>query len=429
MIQRLKNPLIKNSIIYVVSDGISKSLSFLTLPIISFYLIPEQLGIVSNFDVLQSIVMLLAGQAVVNAIPYFYYERSKNDAALLVSNLIFLIIAINILLCGAIFLTTNIIDKYLHIGLWLQLLTLISVIAGLVTNVNLTLYRLEERPYKFLLFQAIQTLIYIILLFVLVVFSEMGATGKILSSVLTLIIIATIHLYELNRRGYLVIKINKQEILHLLKFGIPLLPHSLSFWIRGGMDKILLTTYCGLSYNGLYSMGLTIASVFNIFRTAFDNAYTPYISKKISLINDVNKAKEETQIVKHTYLISALFVLLGLLMIGISWVIIEFVLSDNYKDSFFFLPSIIISSVIYSFYSLVIQFCYIRKKTKGIGTITFIGSCIQCLISFILIRNLGPEGLNISIIVGSVIIMIVTWWYSNKVYTLPWFNINSKHGS
>lgn len=421
MIQRLKNPLIKNSIIYVVSDGISKSLSFLTLPIISFYLIPEQLGIASNFDVLQSIVMLIAGQAVVNAIPYFYYERSKSDVALLISNLIFLIIVINIILCSAIFLATSIIDKYLHIGLWLQLLTLISVIAGLVTNINLTLYRLEERPYKFLLFQTIQTVVHIILLLALVVFSEMGAIGKILSSVLTLIIVALIHLYELNRRGYIVMRINRQEISHLLKFGIPLLPHSLSFWIRGGMDKILLTTYCGLSYNGLYSMGLTIASVFNIFRTAFDNAYTPYISKNISLIKENNKSNEEKKIVNQTYCIGIAFLLLGLLMIGVSWVIIEFILSDDYKDSFFFLPSIIISSVIYSFYSLVIQFCYIRKKTNGIGAITFTGSCIQCLLAFLLIKYFGPEGLNISIIIGAIIIMIAIWWYSNKVYPLPWF--------
>ena len=29
----------------------------------------------------------------------------------------------------------------------------------------------------------------------------------------------------------------------LLKFGIPLLPHSLSFWFKSGFDKILLTIY------------------------------------------------------------------------------------------------------------------------------------------------------------------------------------------
>lgn len=119
------------------------------LPFVSFYLIPEQLGIAANFDVLQSILMLLAGQAIVNALPYFYYDRSREEIGLLVSNLLFIIIAVNLCFLIIILLIYGLIDEYLHIGLFLQLLTLISVIANLLLSINLILYRLEEKPFVF----------------------------------------------------------------------------------------------------------------------------------------------------------------------------------------------------------------------------------------------------------------------------------------
>lgn len=48
-----------------------------------------------------------------------------------------------------ILLIYGLIDEYLHIGLFLQLLTLISVIANLLLSINLILYRLEEKPFVF----------------------------------------------------------------------------------------------------------------------------------------------------------------------------------------------------------------------------------------------------------------------------------------
>lgn len=178
-----RKTLLGNALIYILSDGITKALSFLILPFVSFYLIPEQLGIAANFDVLQSILMLLAGQAIVNALPYFYYDRSREEIGLLVSNLLFIIIAVNLCFLIIILLIYGLIDEYLHIGLFLQLLTLISVIANLLLSINLILYRLEEKPFVFLKLQLLQSLIYVFLLILLVVCLRKEALGKIYSAV------------------------------------------------------------------------------------------------------------------------------------------------------------------------------------------------------------------------------------------------------
>lgn len=292
-----RKTLLGNALIYILSDGITKALSFLILPFVSFYLIPEQLGIAANFDVLQSILMLLAGQAIVNALPYFYYDRSREEIGLLVSNLLFIIIVVNLCFLIIILLIYGLIDEYLHIGLFLQLLTLISVIANLLLSINLILYRLEEKPFVFLKLQLLQSLIYVFLLILLVVCLRKEALGKIYSAVFSCSIVCLLHIYLLYKRGYLIWKIDRNSIGELLRFGIPLLPHSLSFWIKSGMDKILLTTFCGLSVNGLYSMAMSFGAIYSIFKVAFDNAYIPYLQKRISKMTFDNQKAEKKQLV------------------------------------------------------------------------------------------------------------------------------------
>ena len=133
----------------------------------------------------------------------------------------------------------------------------------------MVLFRLEDKPYRFAKLQIIQTLLNISLVVLLVIILRWGAVGKICATVFSLVIMALFHLYLLIKRRYIVRILDKVSLKVLLKFGIPLLPHSLSFWIKSGMDKVLLTNFCGLSINGLYSMAMSLGAIFSIFTTAF----------------------------------------------------------------------------------------------------------------------------------------------------------------
>lgn len=418
----LRKSILKNTIIYTLTDGFSKAISFLLLPIVSCYLPPEQLGIAANFDVLQSILMLLAGQAVVNAIPYFYYERTKKQIALLISNLFLIIIVLNIVFSVLIIGSFHIIEEYLHIGIGLQLLTIISVIAQLVSSLNLILYRLEEKPRTFSKLQIFQSVLYSFLIVVFVIHFKLEAIGKIYSAVFAFAIMSIVHFILMYRRGYLKFNVDTNSIKILLNFGIPLLPHSLSFWIKSGVDKILLTTYCGLAMNGLYSMAASFGAIYSIFYSAFNNAYVPYLQKKIAYMHISNEFLEKRRLVVQSYGIGGAFLILYVVIVAFCWIAINFFLDKKYEQSFQFVPYIIGSATIYSFYGLVIQYPYTVKKTLGLGLITFCGSLIQLLLTFIFIVFWAEDGIKISLIIGSFITMLGVWWYSNKVYPMPWFS-------
>jgi len=428
----MKNSLLKSTAIYTITDGISKGLAFLTLPIISRYLVPEELGIAANFDVFQNILMLLAGQAVVNAMPYFYYGKSKKEQSETITCMLMIVLFSNVFFSVLILLGTGLLKSYLCIGLLLQLLTIVSVIAHLISNLSLVLFRLEDKPYKFAGMQILQTSIYITLLVVLVVELHMSAFGKILSSIISFSAVALIHFFLIFKRGYLIFTIKTDTLKNLIKFGLPLLPHSLSFWFKSGFDKIIITAYCGLATNGIYSMALSFCAFYTIFNTAFSNSYIPYLQKRISTFIPENIQSEKKKLVYFSYKMMGGFFILSAFVVGACWIAMKYILDPQYSDSFQFVPWIILGLTFNSIYGLVIQYPYSVKKTFGLGIITFTGSLMQLLLTYILVLSIGVDGIKISYVAGSFIIMMGVWIYSNRVYPMPWLSlmtINNKYTS
>lgn len=426
ILNKIKKPIIKETFLYTISGGTSKAISFLVLPLISNYLVPQELGMAANLDVLVSILSLLGGLAIVNGLPYFYYKRSKRDVAILISTLIGLVLLLNLTLSIVIFLLRGIIFQYLYLNAKFQLISILIVISLLLSNVNLITLRLDEKPLRYLFFNLSSTILYVLFLLYFVVYLRLEGAGKIYSLFISNVTIAIVHIVYLRKNGYLLFKIRKSELIELLKFGIPLSPHSLSFWIKSGLDKILLTTYCGLAINGLYSMAMSFGAIYSIFVTAFNDAFVPYLQKKMSLISKETEYIEKLNLVKLSYKIYSFFLFLYLLIVPLCWLIIKYILDEKYLSSFQFIPWILLSLTINAFYALVIQYPYSMKKTFGLGIITISGSIIQCILTFILIKYIGENGIKISLVLGSLITTIVVWWYSNKVYPMPWISVITK---
>ena len=99
---------------------------------------------------------------------------------------------------------------------------------------------------------------------------------------------------------------------------------------------------------------------------------------------------------------------------------------DKYIPCFTFIPFVLIARTIHAYYSLIVEYIYTAQKTLGLGIITFSGSACQLLLTFLFVKGLGASGINFSLILGEVLIMLSVWYYSNKVYPMPWFSFFRK---
>ena len=416
----LHKTLVKETFVYTLTDVIGKAMSFILLPIVSFFLPPSELGIATNFTVLTSLIILLAGLAIVNSVPYFFYEQNREENASLVSNLLMLCLGLCVVVGGLAACFSQLIFEYLQLSLHIQLLGVVFVIGSLISSINLILLRLENKPKQFAVLQVLQIILHALFVILFVIVLRGGGEGKIYDEVLVFSIVGMIHLVMMLKKGYISFRFQMPWIKRLLRFGLPLLPHSISFWLKGGMDKVFITTYCGLQFNGLYSMAISVSSVYTMLMQSFFNAYTPYLQKRLAGLDGGQCFDEKRSIVKQIYLIYALFGVVGILAVVICWGIFHYMIDSKYLPAMAYIPLIILANFIYTFYNFTIEFIYKVKKTLVMGIITFTGSLIQMLLSYVLIKEYGVMGAVYSLLIGNTMITIGISVYSNMVYRMPW---------
>src|SRR5690606_26101959 len=150
-------------------DAINKAVPFLILPILSYYLTPGDYGIVANFTILLSIVTILVGLSVEGVIGVNYYRISKEELGKYIFNALVLILgSTSIVLISSFFLEEQIYASF-KIPYTYILLLIAMAVATTLTAINLALWRLEEKPMSFGIYQITQTVLNIAISLFLVI--------------------------------------------------------------------------------------------------------------------------------------------------------------------------------------------------------------------------------------------------------------------
>lgn len=423
LIRKIKaSPLFKQSSIYLISDGISKAIPFFFLPVISYYISPADYGILTNYNVLVQILSVFCYSTTTVIIPVIYVKYEKEKLQTFISNILLLNATVSLLLLMLVVFFSTSINKFTSIPLIYQLLSVISVLFASFTQVNLVIWRCDEKPVYFGATHISQTVIDIGLASLLIIVILLGWQGRVISMVIANILIGLFSIICLYKKGYVKFVISKQFIVSIIGFSLPLLPHGLSFWIKSGADKLLLSNMCGLEKNALYSVAMTFGAIVSIFIVSFNNAFVPYLFKKIRGI-ETDRASAEAQkvfIVKlYRWLILGVLLFVSICYVFSYWAI-DLIYQDSYKGALVYLPYIFVGQVFIGYYSLFVNFVHYTQKTKVLGIITFSLTMIQVVASYLLIIAFGPIGSAMSSAAISICICLCVVKYATSVYPLPW---------
>jgi O-antigen/teichoic acid export membrane protein len=424
-----KGGLFKDAFLYAIAEGINKAMNFLLLPFLTFYLVPSEMGVITNFNVFVQVLSVIGGNAFINIIPTVFYKKGVKikqyvgGLFLILTGLLFLIAIFVILFNGKI-------ESMLELDIYFQLLVIFTVYSSFWNNIYYYILRLENRVIKFGVLQVTQTLINISTALILVIFLGLGAQGRIYGIVLSAVIMMLYNGFILVREGYISLKITKKIFKTIFWFGLPLIPHSLAFWFKNGVDRIFITQSIGLDANGIYSIAISFGGIFLIASTAFSNSFTPYIHKKLNEIREISNLKNvvELDIVRNTYKFAGLFVLVNFAGIFISNFLINTIIDVKYIEATNYVSLIFISLLFHSFYLLVVNFVYYMKKTAVLGFITLSVSSLQIALSYFLINEIGVMGACYSLLIGNVLIFIGVFVYAQSLYPLPWLKIKYIYG-
>lgn len=410
--------MIRNSIIFTLLELINKAVPFLLLPILTRYLSPDDYGVIASFTALVSFLGIFIGLSAHGAIDANYFKLKKEQVGIYIFNVLVVLLSITVIALVTIIIYNDLIMNKLNIPLEWQIVSIFVAVSQFITIINLSLWIIEQKPVPYGVYQLFQTIFITSVSIVLVVGFSFDWSGNLLAISIGSLLSAFISLFFLKQKGYLILKVNKEYLNDFLKFGIPMVPHQVSGWIRSQADKVIVVSILGTAMTGLFVVGQQVGMVMSIFMSSLNKALYPFLYKKL---NQEMTEIDKRNIVKTTYFIGFLIIIAALTLIMLIEIIYPYLFNATFQNSLFVTQLMIIGYLFEGLYYLIVNYFFYFKQTAKLAKITFSISMVHICFSIFLVNLYGIVGAAYALIISGVLQFVFVWYLSNKIYPMPWF--------
>jgi O-antigen/teichoic acid export membrane protein len=206
--------------------------------------------------------------------------------------------------------------------------------------------------------------------------------------------------------------IDKNKRKEMIKYSIPLIPNSISWWISNSSDKFIVTAICGVSVNGLYAVSYKIPSLITTMSSIFSNAWQ--ISAVDGFGSETNRKYFSD--VYHRY--SAACMMLATTLISGNRFVCHIAFSKDFYSAWMFVP-ILLYSVTFQIMSGFLGTIYTTaKKTKMVFISTSIAAIINILLNILFVPLFGAKGAAWSTCISYCIVWMIRVIDSRKIMIL-----------
>lgn len=383
-INRIKgNKTLMNGTMFSMFSFIDRGISFILLIILARYITPAEYGHLSLFD---TIVQLLGFFVALSTQGFFsisYFQRKGDLFRQDTSSIIIILVACTSILSVVLLFSQNLLMRLANLPkvfLWYALI--ISF-----TQVFYYLYkdflRIQEKVTRYGIVSCGFAILNFALSIYLVIDQNQGWQGRVYSSLLCTLVFGAIGLYVLLRKRLFSRHISWKVTKMILLWGIPLIPHQATSWIKQGCDRLIINGTHSIEDVGIFSFALTLTSIIIMIGTAFNatNSVSIYqiLSKDIPANVKVSQLKKQTRNIGVIYTVGYFFVLI------FGTVLIPFLL-PRYIGSLPYFWILSLSGYFFCLYFLFVNYLFYYHKNKNIMMITFLTSLAHLLLSLLLTR-------------------------------------------
>ena len=418
MIKGLKQNKLAFSIgAYTLVNIINKGIPFLLLPLLTNFLTPEDYGILTNIESLLVVTVTLVGINLSSAISRQYVKEGVDMKSYIITT--FRVILVSFLAVTLIYAAlADLIFEFTAIPKEVIYFVSFYAILDNIMEALLAFWRMEDKPFRYGALRVSRTVIELIISVVLVVVMKYDWFGRFTGIYLAGIAGGLFALFYFIKQGYLRASYEKTYRRHFLKYGMPLIPHSISGVLIFYSDKIAITKLLGVAENGVYSVAFTIGMAISLLQNSFNQAWVPWLFKKLALDSD----EENKKLVKITYGYMAVM----LLMVILLWLlapVIYMVIGDDFSDGVGIVAIVGLGFAFNGMYKMMINYVFYAEKTKIISIMTISLAAFNIGLNIIFIKMYGIIGSAYASALTFFVQFMVAWFISQKVHPMPWFKL------
>ena len=361
---------------------INRGIGFLLLLILANYLTPSEYGYLNLFNTVVMIVGYFMVMSAEGYVPIAYFGESKGSVNQVISCLLSLCLSVSSLFLLVVLLFGEELSKALSLPEnCLYLVVIIGAFSALI-NLKLDLYRIREKVINYGILSCSNAILNFILSVLFIKYMLMGWQGRAYAYSFCCILFGCLCLWSIIR-SYSLQKVDLRVLKMMLLYGLPLIPHLATNFIRQGCDRYIINYWHGVDEVGLFSFALNLVNIITMVGYGFNQ------SNSISLYKVLggNTSDKEKWVTIKSFIRRYLSIYAAIAIIIV--IVTYFVLGGlfpQYSSSMSYYLILSVYGLGVCEYLVYTNFLFFYKDTKKLMYVTFGSSVLHLILSLLFTR-------------------------------------------
>lgn len=383
IIQRiLNNKNFRNGALFALFSFFNTGINFVIMMVMARFIKPDSYGQLSLFTTMVSLLSIFICLNTNGFIGVNFFSSSKEKIQRLLNVVVLTTLLAYMVMLTAMCCFTSALEEVSGLTIVYQFYAISFCALNVMNALLLDVWRLEEKVWRYGTFSVLLVICNLILTVLFVGFLRWDWQGRMYAQVITCAGFAVLAFYILTKKNYLrMVFPKKEDFVGAYRFGIPLIPHTTSFWLRQGLDRYVINAFTTQAMVGLFSFAANFANIIQIIGSAFNASYSVNIYKTLATANI-----DSVKLLRRNcwYLVGVYFVITLLIFLFAS-LLIPFAF-PQYNDCIIYLFPLCGGAMFQCFYLVYVNILFFYKRTKILMYITFTCSLLHCTMSLLLTK-------------------------------------------
>lgn len=396
MVSKYKK-LSRNTILFVINSFGSRIITFLLLPLYTYILSTNDYG---TIDLVTSTVQLMIPIFTLNiqdAVLRFALDEKYDSKEVLTVGIRINFIGLLFVIVGVFLIKStsivNIDSNYL-------LFFVFSYFFGAMYNTISMYIRAIDEVGILVISGITNTVISCGLNIVLLIVVKLGVNGYLIANTVGTLVAIIIMVSKGKLINSLTWVRNSSLKYEMIIYSAPLIMNSIAWWINNVSDKYIVSFFCGVAINGIYSIAYKIPTILSTLQAIFYNSWS------ISAITEFDE-NDKDGFITNVYMLYTFVSIVGCSIIMIlNKPLANILYSNDFYVAWKYVPFLLLGTTFNGIALFIGCLFSAVMKTNDIAKTTIYGAIINTILNFVLIPIIGAVGASFATMFGYLMIWI-----------------------
>ena len=410
-----KDNFLTSSIIYIFGSMLTTGLSFITTPIFTRLMSPEDYGIVSVFSIWVSVFSILVGLQTFSTFANVKVKWPEDKFFPYMSSVLSFSCLCFFLISGVMFVFRDTFSAWMDMSPLLLAMLLVQSFGVFAHNFYNSYLIQSKKAIQYLIisvcYSVLNTGLSLLLVYIM---KNERYLGRIAGNTVVAAAFGLVFLV------YILVKGKKffypKAWKYCLPLCIPIVLHNLSGLALGQSDRVMLQKMSGDLETGIYSFAYMIASILSVLWNASNNAWVPwyYEHTKRGETEKINQVAR-----KYIMLFS-----IGTCLIMLMSPEVMRIMGPREYWSAGRVISVVIYGIYFNYlYTFAVNYEFYRENTRWIAFGTTVTAVINIVLNYYMIRLWGGMGAAIATLISYFLLFL---FHNLIVHRMGGYNIHRK---